>query len=359
MRNRRPRVHKAYFEVTNACNFRCDFCPMHVSARKTRHMDLALFQKGVDDIVRDEVTDTVGFHILGEPLLYPRIYEALAYAKSKGLRTELNTNGSLLTADRVDGLAEAGLDQLAISVQVTDAQEHECRGTELGFGEYYGRVMEAIRRIKRGRGRTDVVLCSMNTSTQEYFDIDVPMRVNGRRGAFRASLARFILDVYAALDKRLSQEIVEAALGRLNLTFPQFIRIEPGVLVYAQPFGDWGNAFTSRKVHPARMGFCGYALTNVGVLNSGEVTICCVDYDGRTSLGDLQTDSLASLLSSEKAQAIREGYEKMRVVHPYCQRCMGSTSRVKAFLKGLGSIYLFRLLNFQPARVKEVPLMTA
>jgi hypothetical protein len=97
----------------------------------------------------------------------------------------------------------------------------------------------------------------------------------------------------------------------------------------------------------------------VGVLSNGEVTICCADFDGKTSLGNLGTESLASMLSSPSARAIREGFEDLKVVHPYCQRCIGSTNRVKAAIKGLVSIYLFKLLNFQPAEVQETPLLQA
>jgi hypothetical protein len=54
-----------------------------------------------------------------------------------------------------------------------------------------------------------------------------------------------------------------------------------------------------------------------------------------------------------------DGFEQMRVTHPHCQRCIGATSSVKALIKGLASIYLFRLLAFQPARVREVALLPA
>jgi hypothetical protein len=97
----------------------------------------------------------------------------------------------------------------------------------------------------------------------------------------------------------------------------------------------------------------------VGILSSGEVTICCADFDGHTSLGNLRTESLAVLLSSDKARRIREGFEEMKIVHPYCQRCFGSTNRVKALFKGLASIYFFRMLKFQPAEVKQVAMLRA
>jgi MoaA/NifB/PqqE/SkfB family radical SAM enzyme len=350
---------KVYFEVTNTCNFRCDFCPMHVSKRKMRHMDFTLFEKGIQDIVTGHVADTVGFHVLGEPLLYPRIFDAISHANRRGLRTEVNTNGSLLTQDRVQRLVEARLDSLCVSLQILDSQEHACRGSSLPFDVYYQRVMDAIRLIKGSHGRTGVVLCAMNTSTKKFFDIDTRMRIKGKQSAFRGNLVRLVLDSYAAIDKSVSRDEVTAAVHRLNLNHPQLVQLDEHVTVYVQPFADWGNAFTARRIYPAKIGFCGYALQNVGVLNNGEVTICCADYDGKTSLGNLRAESLGALLSSERVRAIREGFERMQVVHPYCQRCIGGTNPIKALFKGLGSIYLFKLLEFQPARVKQVALMQA
>jgi sulfatase maturation enzyme AslB (radical SAM superfamily) len=359
MQNHQPQAQKVYFEVTNHCNFRCDFCPMAESKRKRQHMDYALFTKGIHDVVTGNIADTVGFHILGEPLLYSRIFEAVSYAKSKGLRTEINTNGSLLTEKRVHALVQAGLDTLCISVQVLNANEHTSRGSNLPFDVYYRRVMDAVQLIRASGSSMNVVLCAMDTSTKQYFDIDKLMRVNGKRSDFAKDLAGFIFNIYSRSGTSVSRVQVEAALHRLNLNTPQFVQLDEHIKVYAQPLADWGNAFTARKVYPARFGACGYALSNVGILSTGEVTICCADYDGHTSLGNLRSHSLAELLASEKAEAIREGFRQNKIIHPYCQRCIGSPNPLKAWFKGLASIYLFKWLDFEPARVKQVPLFQA
>ena len=356
MQNDQASAHKLYFEVTNHCNFRCDFCPIAESKRQKQHMDLALFQKGVQDVVDGHIADTIGFHVLGEPLLYPHISEAVSYAANNGLQTEIHTNGSLLTSARVKQLVEAGLDKLCISVQVFDPKEHASRGTGLPFDQYYRRVMGAIELLHSADRKVSIVLCAMDTSTRKYFDIDKLIRVNGKRSAFVKNLARFTLDIYAATGRAVDRRKVEEALGRLTLDRPKLVQLDEQVQIYAQPFADWGNAFTARRVHPARIGACGYALNNVGVLSNGQVTICCADYDGHTSLGSLYTHTLTELLSSEKANAILQGFRQNRIIHPYCQRCIGSPSRVKALFKGLVSIYLFRWLDFQPARARQVPL---
>ena len=320
-------------------------------------MDFALFQEGVDQIVQGGIADTVGFHLLGEPLLYPRIFEAIGYAHRRGLRTELNTNGALLTEEWVRSLAEAGLNLLAISLQMLDEQAHECRESRLPFRAYYAGVLQAVRQMKALGGRTEVTLVVMNTATKRFFDVDQTMRIDGDGHSFKEKLVPLLVDTCTAVGRNIRPEEAQATLKRLNLLKPRVIRLDAQVTVSILPFADWGNAFTSRKVYPARIGYCDYALTNVGVLSNGEVTICCADYDGRTSLGNLYHEPLATMLASEQARAIRQGFDRMRVAHPYCQRCIGGTSRMKAAFKGLASIGFFKLIGFRPAgKLEEVSL---
>jgi uncharacterized Fe-S cluster-containing radical SAM superfamily enzyme len=176
--------------------------------------------------VRDKVTDTVGFHVLEEPLLYPRIDDAVAYASSKGLRTELHTNGSLLTENRVSALMRSGLDSLSISAQTLSRDEHKGRGTAMPFDEYRWRVMEAVRMVRDSRGETEVVLCVMNTATMKVFDVDEEMRVGEQGQAFKERLTSFLLDLCGALDQPVSRQEIESVLDRWVLPRPRVLRVD-------------------------------------------------------------------------------------------------------------------------------------
>jgi len=346
---------KVYFELTNHCNFKCDFCPILVSNRKGHNMDFDLYRKGIDEIVSENITDTVGYHVLGEPLIYSRLAEAIAYAKSKGLHTEINTNGALLTPDRVKSLADAGLDEMAISVQLIGEKDHAARGTSLSFADYYQRVLNAVKLVRASGSKMDLILCFMNKSSHKLFDVELAQKMNWE-SLDRGKLIRYILDVCSVIEKNSSEQQVRQSLRHLNLNRPQMIQLDEHTKIYVHPFGDWGNAFTKKKIHPAHFGTCSYALSNLGVLSNGEITICCPDYDGGTSLGNLNTTSLTEVLTSPRANAIRDGFNHNRVVHPHCQHCLGGASLLKTWLKGAISIYLFKVLKFQPAQVKEVRL---
>jgi len=61
----------------------------------------------------------VGLHGWGEPLLNQQTFEMVEYARSKGVITNLTTNGTLL-ADRIDEILDSGLDEIAFGIYDPD-----------------------------------------------------------------------------------------------------------------------------------------------------------------------------------------------------------------------------------------------
>ena len=317
-------VSKVYLEVTNHCNLSCDSCPIDNSRRKPQHMPFSLFIKGVDDIVRDTIADTIGFHVLGEPLLYPHLLEALEYARGKGLRTEVATNGVLLTGEKAVALVKAGLDRLTISLRIEEGDERTNLGAGLSPERYREGILAAVGAIKRGGADTEVVVSARNPTGS---------------GDSQRRFAALLSELCEATGRETSPEDLRRDLSRVDLSQPRAtrLRIDDQVTVQMVPADNGAKAFAARRAHPTRFGVCSAALRNVGVLSNGEVTICLHDYDGHTSLGNLYVSPLGGLLSSPKAGDIRKGFRRMRVVHPYCQSCPLSMHPMKALLKELGN----------------------
>jgi len=349
------KADQVYFELSNLCNFKCDFCPLPGSKRAGQHMELSLFQKGVDEIAEAKIAPGIGFHILGEPLLSPILVPALKHATSRGLRADITTNGSLLLRN-VEKLIEANPTKLAISVQSSSEKDHKSRGTSIGFRAYYDGIIEAVRRIKQSSCTTELRLSLMNTYTRKFFSLDRQPGINQTGAEYAERFATTIHDVYSAIGRRTSLDQIRAALRKINLNESKTVWIADKIAMQVVLFGDWGNAFTTQEIYPAKVGYCGYALNRVGVLSNGDVTLCCVDYDGGTTLGNLKTESLVSILTSEKARAVRDGFRRFRVVHPYCQKCLGGRNRRMALLKGLLGIYLFKLRR-HPLQPKSTQLV--
>ena len=104
------------YEVTDHCNADCIMCPREVHKLGRPHgiMNLDNYRRSIDEVVGLGCKQIVltGF---GEPLVDKTLEQKVEYAKGKGLRTYIITNGSLLTADRSATLIESGLDELRLS----------------------------------------------------------------------------------------------------------------------------------------------------------------------------------------------------------------------------------------------------
>jgi len=83
-----------FLETTSACNLKCEYCPRE---QITKHMDFRLFQMVIDE-ASTYGARSFSLHLFGEPLLYPRILDAIDYIKRKNKRHTvlLTTNGTLL-----------------------------------------------------------------------------------------------------------------------------------------------------------------------------------------------------------------------------------------------------------------------
>ena len=85
-------LKRAYIEITNVCNLRCTFCPG--TRRAGRFLPPEAFRELAEKL-RGHVS-YVYLHVMGEPLLHPRLEEILEIAAGLGLRVCITTNGTLL-----------------------------------------------------------------------------------------------------------------------------------------------------------------------------------------------------------------------------------------------------------------------
>lgn len=135
---RKPKVHRVISLVVEpvfGCNLRCSYCWHSITryfeykSKRPRFMPLSLFKHIVDQAPAS--VESVAFALIGEPLLHPDIHAMIAYASSKGLRTVLYTNGTLLTGSNLARIAQSGLDVMVVSVEPDEANAVKHRGISL------------------------------------------------------------------------------------------------------------------------------------------------------------------------------------------------------------------------------------
>ncbi len=135
---RRPNVFRTISLVVEpvfGCNLSCSYCWHSITcyfehkSLRPRFMPLDLFRKIVDQAPAS--VESLAFALIGEPLLHPEIHTMIAYARQKGLRTVLYTNGTLLAGETKDRIACSGLDVLVVSVEPDPENSLKHRGVKL------------------------------------------------------------------------------------------------------------------------------------------------------------------------------------------------------------------------------------
>lgn len=109
-------IRKLYVEASSRCNLNCRMCFRHSWVDEGfGDLEAELFFRLMDDPAL-EGTETVFFGGMGEPLVHPDVTAMVRRAAERGKRTELITNGTLLTKERVEALLAAGIRKIWVSI---------------------------------------------------------------------------------------------------------------------------------------------------------------------------------------------------------------------------------------------------
>ena len=106
-------------ELTHRCPLRCPYCsnPVELDRRSTE-LDTATWRRVFDEAARLGVLQV---HLSGgEPTARRDIVELVRHCVAAGLYANLITSGIGVTGEKLDALAEAGLDHVQLSVQGAD-----------------------------------------------------------------------------------------------------------------------------------------------------------------------------------------------------------------------------------------------
>ncbi|MFC3747803.1 radical SAM protein [Paenibacillus sp. GCM10012306] len=121
--------------VTSNCNFRCDYCCAY-----NRNDGQSIDGKEVIRIL-EELPGLKRVRLSGGEvtLKFQDCVDIVAYCASRGIQTQLNSNGSLLSAERINQLVQAGLTTIHISFNFTTAE---------AFSKYYNIHPSIYKKIR-------------------------------------------------------------------------------------------------------------------------------------------------------------------------------------------------------------------
>ncbi len=130
--------------ITYRCNLRCRFCYAGGNFPKFPELDTSGVKHILDIIYNDARVPSTSF-TGGEPTLREDLEELIHYARKLGMRTNLITNATLLTTERVKRLKAAGLNSAQVSLEASMPALHDRIVGVRGAFEKTLRGLDALR----------------------------------------------------------------------------------------------------------------------------------------------------------------------------------------------------------------------
>ena len=327
----RPATTYFFLELTNKCNFHCEFCPSDLQTRSQGFMDFSLVKKVFDEIEQKKIVTTVNLHLMGEPTLHPKLNDILFYAKKKNIKVHLTTNGSTFVAKRVPRLLESISGKIIASLMTPTKETYKVRGdVGLSWDRYIDNfrllVQEHLKRISR--------------KEKNEYNIVMRIMVSGKKEEVVK-----VLESSADIEENWNEwsnfvEGIEKQLGLKTFNRPKMDPNKVLTLVndsrevsYDLQKGltlQFWRAFTFansrvnsnyKLKYQKETQYCPHPFTDFGILWNGDVNLCCLDHDATLKVGDIRNHSIETVIKSTAAKKLRDSMYSLEKLHPTCQKC--------------------------------------
>jgi len=266
---------RVYVEITTVCNRNCTFCPG--TKRELKRMSMDEFACIIDKL--KGVTKYLYLHVMGEPLTHPLLPDVVRHATQEGFRVSITTNGTLL-AKYGDALLQSGVYKVNISIH----------SFEEGSNEEYLRYISDCMRFADAASKAGILTVlrlwnkgfdagrNINTLSllQEYFVNEE--WIQGGKGS--------------RIRNKLHLEYGE------RFEWPDMEKEDRGAEVYCYGLKD-----------------------HFAILCDGSVVPCCLDRDGEITLGNVFSQPIDGILSSPRAEAMRQGFRCRTATEELCRKC--------------------------------------
>ena len=345
-------LQRIHIELTNVCNFDCTFCPKQEMTRKYEYMEYERVCAIIDQVAEYNLSEKITFHVMGEPFMHPRFFEILDHAAHLGVKTGITTNGTYLEEDIAAKIEQATVSQINVSLQTPDEESFKTRKSrKMDFEQYKKRILEFLGACLRQKKPPKIKVHFLST----VFKSEVPgedwslgtMKAINNTDELRRTFAYWakeIINVTPGITEP-DKQAVQNRIAGLSAFKWNVVEIVPNLYFETYVLDTWGNAFVGEETVPTKVGYCSALTDHFAILVNGDMTYCCKDFDGKTTAGNVFEKPIVELLNSRPILDAIEGFMSNKVVHPYCQKCLGGSSKFKSFRNAIGSILIWRYLK--------------
>lgn len=332
------------WNITQACNLRCQHCYQNATARPSP-TELSTPEKL--SVVDELASKLVPFLAIagGEPLVAPDLLDVVARCQARRIHVTLATNGTLLTPEKCRDLRRAGVRYVEVSLDSPDPQEHDrFRGQPGAFH----RSVQGIRNAIKAGIRTSLACCFTrhNVHMAErmvQFAIELGCNTFSHFNFIPVGRARQVAEYDLLPEQRehllsvLRRFLVEGKIAIIS-TAPQFGRdcimagFDDGVFVTGHAGHGRG---TKTMVLTRYLGGCGAGRCYCSIQPDGAVTPCV--YMPDLKVGDLRRQPLSEIWNNRLADVLadRDDRGDHCGVCDYRHYCGGCRARALAYTSDL------------------------
>jgi len=320
-------INYLFVEITNACNFKCTWCPDEIMGRRRGFMKKERVFRLLDEIAEKKAwlgpLFPVKLHQMGEPMLHPDLPQIVAHAEARGVAIELNTNCGLITPERIEALYRAGLTNLILSYQTPDPGSFTTRkAPKLVFDEYRDKVRLAVERKAALGARTRIEIDIMNTKHADGARIvseeEQALAFLGDWIGFGQELERR----YGLPPRAHDWEKIRAARFLDQDEDGSRYELIDGVTLVWKRCHSWGNVIGGHKATEVVDTYCPAPYDQFVVQWNGDVASCCTDYEGLTKTANVFASSIEEVWRSETRRSRLKDMLEGRLLD-VCARCQG------------------------------------
>lgn len=259
-----------YLEITTTCNFSCPFCP---SSIKQNHFNMKLndIYRIIEDI--KDYSELIYFHVLGEPLLHPEFINILSYVDSRNIPFGITTNGVYLNEYDKQLFKFHNLKKINVSLQSL---------------------------IQLNKNHIDQYIDNLISVINYRKEIDCNIPINLRLWNNKEQLDTIELNDY------LFNKLNDIVSNNKNIRFS-----------YADEF-EWPSL---DKLDNEISSNCLGGKKQFAILHNGNLCLCCLDYNGETSLGNLYEMSFKDIINSDKYKEIMKLSNDRKPYFELCKKC--------------------------------------
>jgi MoaA/NifB/PqqE/SkfB family radical SAM enzyme len=335
-------INYLFIEITNACNFKCTWCPDDIMGRRRGFMKKEKVFRILDEVAQKHSwlgpLYPVKLHQMGEPFLHPELPAIVEYAESRGVGIELNTNCGLITPERIEALYRAGLTNLILSYQTPDTESFRTRkAPRLVFDDYRAKVRLAVEKKVALGARTNLEIDIMNTKHADGYRI---VSEDEQAMAFLADWISFSqgLEARYGLVPRAhdTEKMRERHFLDQDENGSRYTLLD-GVHLVWKRCHSWGNAIPAQNTdgHTAAEGgfvpvpgpaarntYCPAPYEQVVIQWNGDVATCCTDYEGLTKTANVFATSIEDIWKGETLRQRKKDMLEGRLLD-VCAKCQG------------------------------------